>query len=168
MGKPRILWVEDSARFELANLLGPIYASNKYELVLAEDATTATRHLQTAPFDAVIMDIRIPPGRDRHWVRRYERNGSDKATAQLGLMLLSWLLNDPEFGNAAESRPPEWIRRETIAVFSVEEKYEIGERLQHLGIQIFEEKRPGLRDTALLDLINQILKNGHNGNGHSI
>lgn len=165
MGKPRILWVEDSARFELANLLGPIYASNKYELVLAEDATTATRHLQTAPFDAVIMDIRIPPGRDRHWVQYYERNGADKATAQLGLTLLSWLLQNSE-ENRSDKRPPAWVRPERIAVFSVEERYEIGEKLLELGIQIFEEKRPGLRDTALLDLINQILNNGHNGNGH--
>ncbi len=157
MGKPRILWVEDSARFELANLLGPIYASNKYELVLAEDATTAARYLQTVPFDAVIMDIRIPPGRDRQWSQKYERAGSDKASAQLGLALLFWLFH------SNGKQPPEWARPEKFAVFSVEEKYEIGPSLEKLGILICEEKRPGLRDTVLLDLIHTVLQysNGH-------
>lgn len=155
MGKPRILWVEDSARFELANLLGPIYASNKYELVLAEDATTAARYLQTVPFDAVIMDIRIPPGRDPHWGHKYERAGADKASAQLGLALLLWLFH----GNGQPR--PDWVQPEKFAVFSVEEKYEIGPSLDELRIAVFEEKRPGLRDTALLDLIEKVLRNSN-------
>ncbi len=159
MGKPRILWVEDSARFELANLLGPIYACNKYELMLAEDATAAQRYLDSVSFDAVIMDIRIPPGRDRQWAKKYERAGSDKASAQLGLAILFWLFQ----GNGKPR--PDWVRPEKFAVFSVEEKYEIGPSLRELGIFVFEEKRPGLRDTVLLELIEKVLRNGH-GNGH--
>ena len=157
MSKPRVLWVEDSARFELANLLGPIYASNKYELVLAEDATTAARYLHTVPFDAVIMDIRIPPGRDPHWAKKYERAGADKASAQLGLALLMWLFH----GNGQPR--PEWAEPEKFAVFSVEEKYEIGPTLEDMRIVVFEEKRPGLRDTALLDLIERVLRNSNGG-----
>jgi CheY-like chemotaxis protein len=160
MSKPRILWVEDSAKFELANLLGPIFASNKYELTLAEDATTAVRYLQTVQFDAVIMDIRIPPGRDRFWSQQYERNGADKATAQLGLAMLSWLFNGHRNG---KPQPPRWIRPEQFAVFSVEGEYEIGEVLHKLGIRNFVEKKPGLLDTVLLDLINRVLGAG---NGH--
>src|SRR5574341_1077052 len=93
MRKPRVLWVEDSARFELASFMGPIYASRKYELTLAEDATSAVRYLQTIKFDAIIMDIRLPPGKDHYWRELYGRAGSDKMTAQLGLEVLFWLLN---------------------------------------------------------------------------
>jgi CheY-like chemotaxis protein len=161
MSKPRILWVEDSAKFELANLLGPIYASNKYELTLAEDATAAVRYLQAVQFDAVIMDIRIPPGRDRYWSQQYERGGADKATAQLGLAMLSWLFNGHRNGHL---QPPRWVRPEQYAVFSVEGEYEISAELQKLGIRNFVEKKPGLLDTVLLDLINRILGAG---NGHA-
>src|SRR5262245_2286953 len=114
MSKPRILWVEDSAKFELANLLGPIFASNRYELELAEDATTAARHLQTVQYDAVIMDIRIPPGRDRFWAQQYERGGADKATAQLGLAMLSWLFNGHRNGKL---HPPRLGATRTVCRF---------------------------------------------------
>ncbi len=164
MNKPRILWVEDSAKFELANLLGPIYASNKYELTLAEDATAAVRYLQAVQFDVVIMDIRIPPGRDRYWSQQYERAGADKAAAQLGLAMLSWLFNGRNNGHSnGKLVPPAWVRPEQFAVFSVEGEFEIGETLRQLGIRNFVEKRPGLLDTVLLDLINRVIRgrNGH-------
>lgn len=171
MNKPRILWVEDSAKFELANLLGPIYASNKYQLTLAEDATTAARYLLSVQFDVVIMDVRIPPGRDKHWSQKYENAGADKAAAQLGLELLSWLFfkraNGHKNGNG-NGRPqaPEWIRPEQIAVFSVESESEIGEILRRLGVCTFMEKRPGLSDTILLDLIRKVLDSGNANNHH--
>jgi CheY-like chemotaxis protein len=153
--KPRVLWVEDSARFELASFMGPIYASRKYELTLAEDATTAVRYLQTVKFDAIIMDIRLPPGKDHHWRNLYEHAGSDKTMAQLGLELLAWLLdpNHPKNGFL----PPAYIKPVQIGVFSVESELEIGQQLRGLGISVFIEKRPGLRDTILLELIDTIL-----------
>jgi len=160
MMKPRVLWVEDSARFELASLLGPIYASRKYELSLAEDATTAVRFLHTVQFDAVIMDIRIPPGRDPHWSALYERAGSDKAAAQLGLALLKWMFEAERSGNGG-TEPPGWVKPEQVAVFSVEGELEIGQPLFELGIRIFVEKRPGLRDTILLELIDKVLTLGN-------
>lgn len=170
MNKPRILWVEDSAKFELANLLGPIYASNKYELTLAEDATTAVRYLQTVQFDGIIMDVRIPPGRDKYWSQKYERAGADKATAQLGLALLDWLFISHTSGQSngnGKFQPPTWVRPEQIAVFSVESASEIGEDLRKLGICNFMEKRPGLLDTVLLDLIQKVLgAKTNNGHGH--
>jgi hypothetical protein len=42
-----VLWVEDSAKFELASVLGLFYASSRFDLTLAEDASTATGFLQT-------------------------------------------------------------------------------------------------------------------------
>jgi len=62
--KTKVLWVEDSARLELRNLTGPIYISGEYDMNLAEDATTAVRYLLTKEYDAVILDMRLPPGID--------------------------------------------------------------------------------------------------------
>jgi CheY-like chemotaxis protein len=156
MKKPRVLWVEDSARFELASFLGPIYASRKYELDLAEDATSAVRYLQTVKFDAIIMDIRLPPGQDRHWRDLYGRAGSDKSIAQLGLQLLLWLLH-PNYVNGNGLQRPMPVRPRQIGVFSVESEFEIGRQLAELGISVFIEKRPGLRDTILLEVIDKVL-----------
>jgi CheY-like chemotaxis protein len=143
----------------LASFTGPIYASRKYELTLAEDATTAVRYLQTVKFDAIIMDIRIPPGKDHYWRHLYEHAGSDKTIAQLGMELLGWLLdpNHPKNGLL----PPAPVKPVQIGVFSVEGELEIGQQLRKFGITVFIEKRPGLRDTVLLELIDKVLAQGH-------
>ena len=65
--RKRILWVEDSARFELANVLGPIFASHRYDLTLAENASAAAGYLWRRQFDAIIVDVRLPPGPDYFW-----------------------------------------------------------------------------------------------------
>jgi CheY-like chemotaxis protein len=155
MRKPRVLWVEDSARFELASFMGPIYASRKYELTLAEDATSAVRYLQTIRFDAIIMDIRLPPGKDHYWRELYGHAGSDKTTAQLGLEVLFWLFDPKHPKNGL--LPPAPIMPVQVGVFSVEGEMEIGQQLVTLGITVFFEKRPGLRDTILLEMIDNLL-----------
>jgi hypothetical protein len=44
-----------------------------------------------------------------------------------------------------------------VGVFSVEGEIEIGQQLVTLGITVFVEKRPGLRDTILLEMIDNLL-----------
>ncbi len=91
--KPRVLWIEDSARLELTNLTGPIYFAGKYDFNMAEDVTTAVTLLLSEEFDVIIVDIRLPPGIDPQWSKLYKRMGADKIQAQLGLKLLYWLLS---------------------------------------------------------------------------
>jgi len=168
MTKPFVLWVEDSARFELAHFMGPIYASRKYDITLAEDATTAARYLQTLQFDVIILDIRLPPGNDQYWGKVYERAGSDKAIAQLGLALLNWLFA-PDPSDKKKPAPPKPIKPAQIGVFSVEGATEIGQNFAQLGIVNFLQKRPGLQDTILLEFIETILVDGkarHERNSH--
>jgi CheY-like chemotaxis protein len=163
--KKRVLWVEDSARFELASVLGPIFASHRYDLTLAENASTAAEYLRRRQFDAIIVDIRLPPGSHRYWRSIYKDAGSDRTNAKLGLALLSWLLASSK-GKGKPARPgndsvplrPAWqIPPAQIGVFSVENRGEIGGDLQALGVSIQHEKRPGLPDTILLDIVTEIL-----------
>ncbi len=152
--KPKVMWVEDSARLELRNLTGPVYFSGKYDFQLAEDVTQAINFLMAKPFDALIIDIRLPPGLNTCWQSLYRKSGADKVKAQLGLKLISWLLGiDVGCGQT----PPAWVNVKRIAVFSVESPGEIEPHLKELGINLYVQKAAGLRDTALLDLITKIL-----------
>jgi CheY-like chemotaxis protein len=159
--KKRVLWVEDSARFELANVLGPIFASHRYDLTLAENATTAGEYLRRRQFDAIIVDIRLPPGTHRYWRKIYKDAGSDRTNAKLGLALLSWLLAAPAApkskDNSVPLRPSWQITPGHIGVFSVENRGEIGGDLEAMGVSNQYEKRPGLPDTILLDIVTELL-----------
>lgn len=150
--KTRVLWVEDSARLELRNLLGPVNISGEYDLCLAEDATSAMRHLQTVVYDAVILDMRIPPGVDEHWIRLYHERDEDKATARLGLELAKWMFN----GHSFPYSPPNWIRPYQVGVFTVENDFALREHLKSLRIEVFEHKIASIPDNILIDLVERI------------
>lgn len=151
--KTKVLWVEDSARLELRNLTGPIYISGEYDMNLAEDATTAVRYLLTKEYDAVILDMRLPPGIDDYWINIYRERGEDKADARLGLELAEWVLNSrTDFPN----KPPLWIKPHHVGVFTVENDSNLHEKLGHLSIYVYEHKMAGLPDTILVDIITRI------------
>jgi CheY-like chemotaxis protein len=154
--KPRVLWIEDSARLELTNLTGPIYFAGKYDFNMAEDVTTAVSLLQSEEFDVVIVDIRLPPGIDPQWSKLYRRMGADKIQAQLGLQLLRWMLSGDR--SIYASQPPNWIKPIQVGVFTVESPLEIREDLEHLKVKTFQQKVAGLPDTILLDLIDRLLE----------
>lgn len=153
--KPRVLWIEDSARFELRNLVGPLFFSGKYDFSLAEDVTTAVHFLRANEYDVLIVDVRLPPGIDDVWRKLYQQTGFDKVHAQLGLKLLRWLLARDESINPEP--PPEWVKPHKVGVFTVESKQEIQKHLDELGIAVFQQKSAGLPDTVLLDLIDELL-----------
>ena len=167
--KNKILWVEDSARFELPFVLGPIYASHRYDLTLAENATTAAEYLRRRSFDAIIVDIRLPPGPGAFWRALFKNHESDRTNAKLGLELLRWLLgaesadesprDHRRFNNgAAPPKRPSWtVEPSRVGVFSVESRLEIGEQLKELGVDLMYEKQPGLPDTILLDIVTEVL-----------
>ncbi len=161
--KPRILWVEDSARSELSSLVGPIYFSGKYDFNLAEDVTRAVRFVETKQFEVMVIDLRLPPGSDDYWVNLYKQNGSNRAQAHLGLNFISWLvgIDNKAYGRVA----PAWVEPERIGVFTVESWSEVGEQIQNLRVKKYVQKTAGHSDTILLELIEELL-NGHNGAGN--
>ena len=154
--RPRALWIEDGARSELSHLSGPVLYDGRIELVLAEDLTTAVEYILEEEFDAVIVDVRLPPGDDPHWKELHRRAGRDKVHAELGLQLLRWLLASA--GQAALPSPPEWMNARRIAVFSVDCRQEILHLLEELGIEVVQQKRADLPDTILRELIDRLLE----------
>ncbi len=152
--KPRVLWIEDSARFELNNLTGPIYFYGKYDFQQAENVTSAIEFLKVKEYDALIVDIRLPPGNDPYWRELYQKAEREGGGEKLGIKFLNWLL----LRDGAYSYPaPGWAKPEMIAVFTVENHTEIRSNLDELGIKLFKQKTTGLADTTLLDLIEELL-----------
>jgi hypothetical protein len=54
--------------------------------------------------------------------------------------------------------PPKWIGADRIGVFTVESHAEIGERLEGLGIAVFQQKLANLPDTILEVLVARLLE----------
>ncbi len=154
--KPKALWIEDSARLELASLCGPIYFEGSCQLTLAEDVTTAVDLLQSNTFDAVIVDVRLPPGSDHAWRRHYRNAGADKVGAQLGIRLLNWLLGGDK--EVCPSDPPSWIEPARVGVFTVESQHELRDPLDRLGVTTYRQKTADLPDTILNDLVKNLLR----------
>lgn len=161
MRKARVLWIEDSARFELRNLVGPLLFSGKFEFSLAEDVTTAVQLLRAKEYAGVIVDIRLPPGVDPAWRKLYQQSGADRLSAQLGIKLLYWLLARDM--TIHPEPPPRWVRPQNIGIFTVESKGELGPHLETLGVTVYRQKSAGLRDTTLLELIDEILSQAGRG-----
>jgi len=155
MPKPSVLWIEDSARFELRNLVGPLFFSGKYDFSLAEDVTSAMAFLRVKEYAGVLVDVRLPPGIDPEWRKHYQRSGYDKVHSQLGLKLLYWLLGKDK--SIHPEPPPAWIKPHNVGIFTVESKQEIQKHLDELGISVFRQKSAGLPDTILLELIDELL-----------
>jgi hypothetical protein len=155
--KFRVLWIEDDARFGLAQLAGPVYVHGGYDLVVAGDVSTALARLSGERFDGIIVDIRLPPGEDPAWSRLYVKAGSDKIHARLGLHLLRSLLGHPRAQIRLKQPPPDWLKPDLIGVFTVEGWREVGEELEQLGIRVYQQKRADLADTVLLHIIERIL-----------
>ena len=153
--KPKALWIEDSARLELANLCGPVFFNGHCRLTLAEDVTTAVDLLRSNTYEAVIVDVRLPPGSDARWRDHYRAAGADKVGAQLGLKLLGWLFGDDRSIYAAD--PPNWLNPDRVGVFTVESRHELTPVLEPLKIDNYQRKVADLPDTILNDMINRWL-----------
>jgi CheY-like chemotaxis protein len=160
--KPKVLWIEDSARLELRNLTGPIYYIGKYDFHVVDDVTTAVNFLRVKAFDVIIVDIRLPPGSDPVWYGLYKQARKDKVQAQLGLKLLKWLLGN---GDGLPIKPPAGIQASQIGVFTVETYEDIKEELDRINVTVFQQKTAGLKDTVVVDLIERILSD-HNRRTH--
>jgi CheY-like chemotaxis protein len=153
--RDKILWVEDGALFDLAYLAGPVYMDGQYELTVAQNITEAIEFLQNGEFQAVIIDIRLPPGEDQQWNEIYKMAGRQKSVAHLGLKLLRSILGNKDAEIKLE-KCPSWLTPDKVGVFTVETYGELRVALEELGIQVFQQKKANLPKTVLYDLIKRI------------
>jgi CheY-like chemotaxis protein len=153
----KVLWIEDGARADFQQMLGPVYARREFELIVALNASDAITHLKRTPFDVVIVDIRIPPGEAEEWRELHHRGDDNNANARLGLDLLYSLLA-PESARINLAGRPAWITSEKFAVFTVESRTEVQDDLKRMGIGVFRRKETEMGNRVLLDVIEEVLR----------
>ena len=151
----KILWVEDEALVELQYLYAPVVVAG-FDLHLATNASQAVALLRLQRFSALVVDIRIPPGDDPLWQRKYYRHNADPAAARLGLHLLESLLLPHRVLELPGPEDFSWLSGTQCAAFSVDVENKGNEELKKRGV-IFEVKGPHLPADFLLGLIQRIL-----------
>lgn len=155
--KTRFLWIEDGATADLRHLLAPIYVDGSYDPVIALDVSEGIRRLRAVEFEAVIVDIRIPPGDHPEWINLYNQLGKNKVRARLGLKLLTSLFR-PEEDDVKISGVPVWVKPERFGVLTVESKNEVEESLSGLGITVYKQKTAETPKTILVEMLQALVK----------
>jgi len=155
--KHNVLWIEDGAFVEISNFSGPVTITRKYDLRVAMDVADAVKQIQLTEFDAVIVDIRLPPGTDRDWESFHSNLIKSKIPTRLGLQLLFSLLKPMDCA-VKLNHIPSWISPEKFGVFTVEGEKEIMVDLKKLGIAFYRQKKLDIPSNTLLELIETIIK----------
>ncbi|MGA9771611.1 MAG: hypothetical protein WBV94_21450 [Blastocatellia bacterium] len=159
--KIRALWIEDNALFDLQHVLGPIYMDGRYDLVIAENASDGIQLIMQQEFDAVIVDIRLPPGGNQDWVTLYN-DIQYWASARLGLIILYSLLKTDE-SKIKHSHIPPWINSNKFGVFTVESEGEVKPHLDKLKVSVYERKTAQTSTRIVLEILAKITGNKKNG-----
>jgi hypothetical protein len=156
MSRKRVLWIEDNAYTENTMLAAPVHLSGIYDLTIALNATQGTHHLRRSDFEAVIVDIRIPPGDDDRWDSIYRGLFESNKAARLGLKLLDVLLGPID--STWSDFPASARDRSRYGVLSVESGSEFRAELERLGIEVYRDKAGGRDPRLLLEMIDDIIK----------
>ena len=146
----KVLWIEDEADSILPHLIVHAELQCGHIVVNAPDATHAMSQLYDDEFDVVILDVRLPPGMDEKWIRRFQGAAGRTETPRLGIELIKEALadNDPKAS---------WLTPEKIAVFTVEPPQMLENEMQELGIATYRRKTIDVREEELSDLISAVL-----------
>lgn len=154
--KPKILWIEDGYREEVANLVGPVYSTGEYDLHYAIDVTKGISKIRQYQFNAIIVDIRTLPGDVKSWKDLYSKRNRDRIRARLGIELLYSLL-DSDNAKIRIRSVPAWIQPSIFGILTVESYSELKPNLDRLGIKHYKTKKSTSPVTLLKDLIDEIL-----------
>lgn len=156
-----VLWVEDLARVEYREMFAVVFRDGRYNLSIAVDATEAVERLQKHIYDAVIIDIRLPPGSDARWGKLYDELGASEEAAKLGKHLVQSFLHFQDARIVLEKdRISDWLTNRKIGFLTVEPWEELKVEFEPLGITkgVYVEKGPENERDALLRLIERVTK----------
>jgi hypothetical protein len=162
--KYRVLWIEDSAEVDVKDLVAPVYLSGKYNLIVALDASEAINQILKSEFAAIVVDIRIPPGKTKEWAELYTKLGANKAKARLGLRILKSLLQPDDMQQEEaqiKKKAPSWITPKVFGILTVESKEALKSYFdfEKAGISVYRQKSASMSITTLLDVFDEIITN---------
>jgi len=160
MGIKSILWIEDDAFNELGKLATPVYYEGEYDLQFAVTVTEAFNKLRETEYDAVVVDVRLPPGDDPRWIKIYYKAAADNKAARLGVRLLQSLLGRDK--DWTSSLPLAARDPKLYGVLSMDSWEDIRADLEPVGVTLYRNKNEG--SDVLLTIIQDILS-ARNGGG---
>ena len=167
MNSYKVLWIEDDADSDLYHLASPVYIEGNYHLDIASSASEAFFYLNERRYDVIIVDIRIPPGKNPDWLSRYEelQRNSNANSSRLGLELLRRIFG--ENGNQPSLKVSQNLSVVRYGVFTVERLEELRADLSELNLTSLKYKRKYamMPHTALLEFIQEISRGIPNGVG---
>ena len=167
MNSYKVLWIEDDADSDLYHLASPVYIEGNYHLDIASSASEAFFYLNERRYDVIIVDIRIPPGKNPDWLSRYEelQRNSNANSSRLGLELLRRIFG--ENGNQPSLKVSQNLSVVRYGVFTVERLEELRADLSELNLTSLKYKRKNamMPHTALLEFILEISRGIPNGVG---
>ena len=158
MNSSKVLWIEDNADDDLYNLTSPVYIDGRYQLDIASNASEAYFYLNERMYDVIIVDIRIPPGRDQLWRKRHEHmvQSNHANSNRLGLELLRRIFDEDEEQPTLKIDQNLLPRR--YGVFTVEKHDELQPYFVKLKLENlkYRHKNAMMPYTALLDFIEEV------------
>jgi CheY-like chemotaxis protein len=164
----KVLWIEDNADNDLYHLTSPVYIDGSFQLDIATNASEAFYYLNKRGYDVIIVDIRIPPGKDPQWQSRHDRLMRNKHTNsnRLGLELLRSIFDENE--EQPSLQIDQNMKPERYGVFTVERHEELESDLLRLNLDTLKYRRKNamMPHTALLDFIKEVSELNGGANGH--
>ncbi len=137
--KKRVLWIDDTEDSMMDPLATTVIINRNYELTISPDASDAQRLLCSEEYDAIIVDLRIPPGDDKEWISLFLKFRRGKLAGELGLELISSFVN-PEKSLIKQKVIPAWISPHKFGIFTVISKSDIENEVNRLGVRVYFQK----------------------------
>ncbi|HEX4956329.1 MAG TPA: hypothetical protein VF017_23325 [Thermoanaerobaculia bacterium] len=168
----RALWIEDNAARKYQYWATRVYVDGRFDLSVAMNATDGMNRMNLSEFDAVVVDVRLPPGGGVEWIELYNRALRERREPHLGIEMLLRLFSAsnstsrnsaeyPSLGRADHANQrhnsPHWVEARRFAILTVESKFQdaILDCVRRTGVR-HKEKAAGQSDTVLLDLLVEI------------
>ena len=160
--KKEVLWIEDDATYNLQYVASPVIMNPRLDLTLAATVTEAIHQLSRKQFDAVVFDLRMPPGEYDDWITMKQYLNRTGMPPRLGLHLLLNLFDCAPDDKLRVPIPSDSFRPNInrVGILSVDSLDDVGDMLQctRFHTNNYRQKRAGMSSRILLNLITQLVR----------
>ncbi|MCB8950761.1 MAG: hypothetical protein H6650_01980 [Ardenticatenales bacterium] len=159
--KKYVLWIEDDAAYNLQRLAIPVVMHRDYDLTLAVTISEAIHFLQRQTYEVIVVDLRMPPGKEHSWIDLDQKLARSGQPPRLGLHLLLNLFKQPQRGYEIDL--PSNILYHNIhrfGILSVDPARAVCDELERINFEpegsCYKQKTAGMPSNTLLELIQNI------------
>ncbi|MGB1250696.1 MAG: hypothetical protein ACPG8W_08810 [Candidatus Promineifilaceae bacterium] len=160
--KKAVLWIEDDATYNLQYVASPVIMNPHLDLTLAATVTEAVHQLTRKNYDAVVFDLRLPPGDFNEWISMKQYLNQVGEPPRLGLHLLLNLFQCAPDEKLRVSIPQmtSQVDINRVGILSVDPLDDVGSMLQCTSFRAdnYRQKRAGMSSRILLNLVERLVQ----------